>query len=83
MTVKTLVDFYFTQYEKLNIKVEMWSGMKGKYTTYTKESFYNCFGDWLNESEKVMTISFQTHYHNYATLETEECPIPMLYICYK
>ena len=81
MTVKTLIDFYFTQYEKLDIRFERWGGIKGRYYTYTKKTFYDYSEGWLNE--EVMASDFETHTHNYATLETKKLQYPKLYMCYK
>lgn len=81
MTIKTLVDFYFAQYKKLDIKFELWGGLRGRYYTYTKKTFYDDFEEWLNE--KVMTSNFETCTHNYVTLETKKLQHPKLYMCYK
>ena len=51
------------------------------YYTYTKKTFYDYFEGWLNE--EVMASNFETHTHNYATLETKKLQYPKLYMCYK
>ena len=83
MTVNSVIDFYFSQYAELEIKIEMWGGLKGQYKVYTKESFYETFKDCSFENEEVMIINFQTDIHDYNTKKTWECEFPMLYIVYK
>ena len=80
MTIKNVIDFYFSQFETLKVQIQMWGGIYGKYHTVTKEEFYKLFSDWSNE--KVISIDFQTHYHNSAIKEIRKCDIPMLYILY-
>lgn len=81
MTIQNITDFYFSQYENLVIKVEMFDGVKGKYNTYTKEEFRKFIDGWKNE--KIITVNFATHYTNYAKGHCAEREIPILYICYK
>lgn len=81
MTIQNITDFYFSQYENLVIKVEMFDGVKGKYNTYTKEEFRKFIDGW--KDEKIITVNFSTHYTNYAIGHCAEREIPILYICYK
>ena len=81
MTIQNIIDFYFSQYKTLVIKVEMFNGIKGKYNTYTKEEFFKFIDGW--NDEKVITTNFATHHINYATGDCTEKEIPTLYICYK
>lgn len=41
MTIKNVIDFYFNQYETINLCVEMFSGIKGKCHTVTKSEAYD------------------------------------------
>ena len=81
MTIQNIIDFYFSQYKTLVIKVEMFNSIKGKYNTYTKEEFLKFVDGWNNE--KVITINFTTHYTNYARGNCTKRETPILYICYK
>lgn len=78
MTIKDVVDFYFNNYKVLEINIEKWNGLRGKNYLFTKESFYEKLSGWLNE--KVISVSFETHFTNYATKEIKECEHPHLYI---
>ena len=78
MTIQNIIDFYFSQYKTLVVKVEMFNGVKGKYNTYTKEEFLRFINGW--NDEKVITANFTTHYTNYAIGDCTEREIPILYI---
>lgn len=81
MTIQNIIDFYFSQYETLSIKVEMFSGISGNYNTYTKEDFLKFINGW-NDNE-IISVIFETHYTNYTTSNYIEKEIPTLYISYK
>lgn len=81
MTIQNIIDFYFSQYEILAIKVEMLGGIRGRYNTYTKEEFLKFINGW--NDDEVITASFGTYYTNYATVDCTKKEIPTLYICYK
>ena len=78
MTIKNVVDFYFNNYDALEINIEKWNGLEGKSYLLTKKSFYETLSGWLNE--EVISVSFETHFTNYSTKEIKECKHPHLYI---
>lgn len=82
MTVKKVIDFYFMEYEKMMVKVEMLNGIEGKCHKVTKEDFYKLFGDWNNET--AIKVHFETHNTHWDNGRTEciERDLPFLYICY-
>lgn len=85
MTIGTLTDFYFSQYETLKIKGEYNSrvpgeyGLPGEYKTYTKEKFNKEWDGWLDM--EVVDTSFQTHFTFMKAIHSK-CKIPMLYFIY-
>lgn len=81
MTIQNIIDFYFSQYKTLAIKVEMFNGIKGRYNTYTKEEFLKFINGW--NDDKVITANFETYHTNYATGDCTKKEVPTLYICYK
>lgn len=81
MTIRKIANFYFNNYPKININVEMWGGLRGRYTLYTKKSFEVELNGWLDE--EVIIMHFDTHAHNYADGTISKRDYPVLYICYK
>ena len=80
MKIKNVIDFYYSQYEKLNFKIEMVGGLSGRNTVYTKEEVLNFLDGFLDE--EVILCSFQTHSYNYATKESRLLDFPHLFILY-
>ena len=80
MTIKEITDLYFSKYDKIEIVIEKWDGIKGKSCIYTKEAFYNNSNGWLNE--EVISSNFSTHFTNSYTKEIKKCEYPHLYILY-
>lgn len=79
MTIREVINFYFSFYSEINISIEMWQGLEGNYKDYTKESFETEFGAWLDE--KVMDISFETYGTDlYSRTKREK---PVLWIRYE
>jgi hypothetical protein len=81
MTIKNVIDFYFNQYETINLCVEMFSGIKGKYHTIAKSEAYDFLAGFLDES--VIAVTFQTHYYNKTANYIKECDNPILHILCK
>lgn len=81
MTIKNVIDFYFNQYETINLCVEMFSGIKGKCHTVTKSEAYDFLAGFLDES--VIAVNFQTHYYNKTAYYIKKCDNPILHILYK
>lgn len=60
MTVKDIIEFYFSQYETINVMIELLGGLRGKYHLFSKDEYYNLFSNWNNE--KPISVSFSTYY---------------------
>lgn len=80
MTIRTIIDFYFSQYETIEIKGEYDKGISGKFYTYTKKEFLETWDEWLDE--EVVIVNFQTHYA-YKKTVLDKMEIPKLYFLYK
>lgn len=75
MTVKDIIEFYFSQYETINVKLQLLGGVHGKYYLFTKEEYYNLFSAWNNE--KPISTSFST-YHIFKGEEARKLEFPQL-----
>ena len=85
MTIKEVVDFYLANVEKVNFRIQLIGGIKGKYHILTKNEVY----DFINgyEEEEIVSVIFQDHsIHTNMRNEVAEIrkmEIPHLYIEYK
>lgn len=77
MTVRDIIEFYFSQYETINVKLQLLGGLHGKYYLLTKNEYYNLFSAWNNE--KPISTSFST-YHIFKGEEARKLEFPQLNI---
>lgn len=81
MKIQNVIDFYYNQYEKIDVRVEMAGGISGRSAVYSKKEILNFLDGFLDE--KIILCSFQTHSYNYATKKTHLLDFPHLYILYQ
>lgn len=80
MKIKDVYEFYFKNYNKIEITIEMIGGIRGKSKIYNYEDFKNFISPWDNE--EVIQTSFERHY-TYKKAIKELRDEPFLYILYK
>ncbi len=81
MTIKDVINFYFSKYDELVINVEMLAGMRGKAKTFTKKEALVHLNNWLDE--EVLSVGFHTASYIHGDPEVYEFEIPHLNILYK
>lgn len=84
MTIKEVVDFYLADVEKVEFRIEMDGGMKGRDYILTKNEVYDFITGY--ENEEVVCTEFSTHYFSHRNSGPEvsrKKDVPSMYILYK
>lgn len=88
MTVKSVTDFYFEQFEKIEIRIEMSGGIeaRGRVPIYTKEEWEKFIEGF--EDNEVVEVIFSSHYTHcgewgQAMIAEEKMAVPHMFILYK
>ena len=79
MKVKEILDFYFSKYEEINVRMEMAEGIEGR-SHLCHRNDLSSFEPWYDN--EVLTISCQTHYIHIRE-DRGILKYPHLYILYK
>ena len=57
MTIKEVLDFYYSKYPTLKLCIKMWGGIMGEYRLLTREEAVARFAPWLEDT--VLSVSFE------------------------
>ena len=80
MKIIDVLNFYYANYEVIEIKVETNEGIKGSFHKFTKQEA-SVFLDGFYDEEAAIII-FQTH-NTHCGKISRELEIPLLYILFK
>lgn len=75
MTIKEVLDFYYSKYPILKLYVKMWKGIKGEYKLLTRPQAMARFAPWFEDT--VLSVSFEEK----LTKLNEIVPTPYPYLC--
>jgi hypothetical protein len=79
MEIIEALEFYYSKYSLINVKIEMSGGIKGKAVPMTKKEALQSVDGY--ENEKIVEIIFQTH-HTFDRKAVKKMENPFLYIMY-
>lgn len=80
MKIIDVINFYYANYDVIEINVEFNEGIKGSYQRFTKQEAY-VFLEGFYDEEAVIII-FETH-TTFCGKISHELEVPLLYILYK
>ena len=80
MKIIDIIDFYYSHYDIIDIKIEKDNGLSGKYHAFTKNEAIEFLSGY--EHEIAANIIFETCY-TFMNGITKVMDIPKLYILYK
>ena len=79
MTIREVIEFYFKDFDKIEITTEMSNGIRGRGKVFTKEEYINNMEGWIDE--EVGEVIFEKFYTNSRKIVYKR-RYPHLYIMY-
>lgn len=80
MTLKDVINFYFSKNDTIKIKIEMIEGIKGKYRIVTKEELKDILEGWGDY--EVVDFGWQIYYSSLNHLG-EKIDLPIAWVTIK
>lgn len=80
MTIIDIINFYYSKYQFIFLKVEKAEGVEGKLNLFTKSEAADFLSDF--EQSIAVKISFETHF-TFNRKTVEKMMFPRLYIMYE
>lgn len=79
LTLRKVVDFYYSQFETIKLNIQMVEGIEGKYRPLTKADLTDILEGWGDD--EVISFSLQTHYYSYQHLGSKmDIPTAWIYL---
>ena len=79
MKIIEVLEFYYSKYSVINVKIEMSGGIKGKTESMAKKEAFQSVDGY--EDQKAVKVIFETYY-TFNGEAVEKIKIPFLYIMY-